>query len=71
MQSKRFAKYCSTSSFAKLILKEDICKVQYPTKRNTYHYRIQRTPDIDISEAWECCQGSHTRSVFLDLKFVF
>ena len=31
----------------------------------------QRTPDIAISEVSECLQGHHTRSVFLDLLFVF
>ena len=31
----------------------------------------QRTPDIAISEVSECLQGHHTRSVFLDLSFVF
>ena len=31
----------------------------------------QRTPDIAISEVKECLQGQRTRSVFLDLLFVF
>ena len=31
----------------------------------------QRTPDIAISEVSECLQEHHTRSVFLDLLFVF
>ena len=31
----------------------------------------QRTPDIAISEVKECLQWQRTRSVFLDLLFVF
>ena len=31
----------------------------------------QRTPDIAISEVKECLRGQRTRSVFLDLLFVF
>ena len=31
----------------------------------------QRTPDIAISEVKECLLGQRTRSVFLDLLFVF
>ena len=31
----------------------------------------QRTPDIAISEVSECLQGHNTRSVFLDLLFIF
>ena len=36
-----------------------------------HHHRISTSPDIAISEVSECLQGHHTRSVFLDVLFVF
>ena len=43
----------------------------YKALLNTINTVYQRTPDIAISEVKECLQGLRTRSVFLDLLFVF
>ena len=58
-------------SVVRLTDRPDMTLDVYRGRETTIHTVYQRTPDIAISEVKECLQGQRTRSVFLDLLFVF